>query len=276
MKTWSMLGVGCVGWMLAATALEAQHLDFHGDHFDIHRNVPHGHDPAGHLVDRFGHHIDGHGLHTGSIGVFENGARDYNPYENRWNNRYDGYRSYHSPSYSSPLNYSSSFYSSRLYSAIPNPYLAPGYASPSAVTILTRPTIRIPNIVANRIPLSTANSIPQAIQQRTGSIVLRNPRGSGGSLSYTLNSFTYTINPGESQKIPHDRDWIIRFDNGLGKTVAYRLESGDYEFAVAPQSGWDIARRTEPQSPAPQADAPEELPQNSILDTAEEVSPSGA
>jgi hypothetical protein len=79
----------------------------------------------------------------------------------------------------------------------------------------------------------------------SGKIVLRNPRTTEGSLHYVLNEFSYTIKPGESQTIEADRDWVIQFDNGLGKTFALKLQPGEYRFSVSQESGWGLTE-TEP------------------------------
>lgn len=90
-------------------------------------------------------------------------------------------------------------------------------------------------------------------------IVLSNPAETGGTIGYMLNTFPYSINPGHSQTINLNRDWIIKFDNGLGKMVGYQLGEGRYEFAVSPQTGWIVVRSRDD---APIA-APS-LPQNSL------------
>ncbi|MEZ6079215.1 MAG: hypothetical protein R3C56_27160 [Pirellulaceae bacterium] len=76
--------------------------------------------------------------------------------------------------------------------------------------------------------------------------MLRNPRHSGGSIHYSLNEFSYKINPGESQTIEHDRNWLLKFDNGLGKTLKVNLQPGTYEFRVSAESGWEVATKTAP------------------------------
>jgi hypothetical protein len=233
-----------VAMAMLATPLQAQHLHAHGNHFDVHQNVPHGHDAAGHLVDRFGHHIDGDGHHTGAIGVYENGSTNF-PYSSRWSGYYPSYSAYPyfaSPYYSSSL-YSSSYYGSPLYSA-PR-YLAPSIIAPRILPSappLNAPAVVAGNAVRNKIPVPPAAG-------RGGAFVLTNPADSGGPIRYSLNSFDYTINPGESQTVPLDRDWVISFDNGMSKTVTYRMEDGLYEFTVSPQTGWNLVKRTAAAAP---------------------------
>ncbi|MFO1063059.1 MAG: hypothetical protein U0892_04200 [Pirellulales bacterium] len=99
-----------------------------------------------------------------------------------------------------------------------------------------------------------------------GATVLVNPKTTGGPISYSLNEFTYTIKPGETQTIPLDRQWVIKFNNGLARIVSQRLEPGIFEFTVSPTSGWDLAKRIDAPagvstvSPAP----PSPLPENAI------------
>lgn len=273
-----ILGVVAVAAASAITAgaAQAQHLHRHGNHFDVHQNVPHGHDAAGHLVDGYGHHIDGDGRHTGAVGVYENGSVSV-PYSSRWGGYYPSYSSYpyYSSFYSAPLGYGSlysgslysgSLYSGSLYSGASylnrlyssplysSPlYSAPAYSAPNALALPGGPAVNAaPNAVLGGAANTARNRIPvpqQAPAARGGSFVLINPRDSGGPIRYSLNSYAYTINPGETQSVPLDRDWSITFDNGLNQTVTYRMEDGQYEFTVSPQSGWDLVKRT-PQVPA--------------------------
>ena len=251
----------CVIASIGPGIARAQHLHQHGNHFDVHQNVPHGHDAAGHLTDGFGHHIDGDGRHTGAIGVYENGA-----YDRGWNSHpsYYGTPTYISPSYSVPAYASPSYY----YSA-PNAYLTPNYSTPnfpqgSSVVTSPPPATVGGTTVVNKIPVPNVNQIPGIGSQLGGSTVLRNPRESGGAISYSLNNYSYTIKPGEIQRLQADRNWIIKFDNGLGRSITYRLESGNYEFTVSPQTGWDVGRSIEAQSPVPRANVPPNLLQNTI------------
>ena len=247
---------------IAANPAHAQHLHWHGDHFDVHRNVPHGHDAAGHLIDRHGHHIDGHGHHTGAVGVYEDGSLSV-PHSRRWNGYYPSYSSYpyySSNYYSAPLYYdslySNSLYSNWLYSSplYSNPlysnslYAAPLYSAPSALGLRGSPAVNAaPNASQRAAANAARNRIPApqpAPAAPGGSFVLINPRDSGGPIRYSLNAHAYTIHPGETQTVPLDRDWSITFDNGLNKTVTYRMEDGQYEFTVSQQSGWDLVKST--------------------------------
>ncbi|MEZ6153150.1 MAG: hypothetical protein R3C09_23860 [Pirellulaceae bacterium] len=264
------LVVGCLALLLGSSRLAAQHLHRHGDHFDVHQNVPHGHDHAGHLIDSFGHHIDGHGRHTGAIGVYENGSTSFHPPHNLYggysnfpsyysNYGYGGYSAGYGTSYG--LGYSGLGYSSLGYSGlglsvvvpqIVRPQVIVPQANASIATILGNSQVLsspIPNNVASidaTNPGVVANKIPTTASAPGGKIVLRNPRHSGGSIHYSLNEFSYKINPGESQTIEHDRNWLLKFDNGLGKTLKVNLQPGTYEFRVSAESGWEVATKTAP------------------------------
>ena len=234
--------VSLISSTIAAPPLVAQHLHRHGNHFDIHPNVPHGHDSAGHMIDSFGHHIDGHGRHTGAYGIFEDGSHG-GPWQGHGFSfgYYPSFSLQLSRSYGSPY-YGSSYLGGQVY-GVPygnsSAYYAPRYTQ-RIPTILGYSSVVVPQsspaasaIVANRIPVGDQPAGPE--------IRLENPRNSGGSVNYTLNEFSYTIKPGETQKIPSDRPWTLRFDNGLGKTVAVQLSpGGDYDFAVSQQEGWHV------------------------------------
>lgn len=228
MKTLFLVLTFAVVSAIAASPLRAQHLHHHGNHWDAHQNVHHGHDAAGHMVDGWGHHIDGHGHHTGWTGVYESGS-----YSRPWNSYYPTYPAY--PTYPSTTYMSPG-------------YVTPGYVSPShAPSYAPAPSIVSPApYTTNRIPVPNS-----AMGPRGGKFVLTNPRENDGPIQYSLNEYTYTINPGETQRVDLDRDWVIRFDNGLSRNIAYRLRQGKYEFTVSPQKGWDIALRVADQPVAP-------------------------
>lgn len=261
------LAVGCMAVLLGSDKLSAQHLDRHGDHFDLHENVPHGHDHAGHMIDNYGHHIDGHGNHTGAIGVYDNGAASYHA------PHYGGYSHY--PSYSPYGGYNSSYYGSgyggfgmsysglglsigiapsvRSRVIVPNMgYQAFGNTIQSVPAVNSIPTIlgssRVlaaplsGSVVANKIPTRGTGPGSLASKNTGEKIVLRNPSSSGGSIHYSLNQFKYEIKPGESQTLEQDRQWVVKFDNGLGQTVETNLEPGRYLFQVSPEAGWQLSK----------------------------------
>ena len=268
------LAVGCLSVLLGSEKLPAQHLHQHGDHFDVHENVPHGHDHAGHMIDRYGHHIDGHGHHTGAIGVYDNGATSFHaPHYGGYYNypSYSPYGGYNSRYYGGYGGYGLSYSglglsigitpSLRSQVIVPNTsYQAFGNSIRSLPAVNSIPTIlgssrvltaprasgvvansvRAP-VVANKIPTRDAGPGALASTTSSGEIVLRNPSSSGGSLHYSLNQFQYEIKPGESQTIEQDRNWVIKFDNGLGQTVETNLEPGKYLFQVSPETGWQLS-----------------------------------
>lgn len=264
MKLGLGLAVGCLAVLLGSDRVSAQHLHQHGNHFDVHENVPHGHDHAGHMIDNHGHHIDGHGHHTGAIGVYDNGAASFHA------PHYGGYSQY--PSYNSYGGYNSGYYGSgyglgysglglsigvapvlRSQVIVPNTgYQAFGNPLQSVPAINSIPTIlgtsrvltapQAGSVVANKIPTRNAGPGALAATNTGEKIVLRNPSSSGGSIHYSLNQFKYEIKPGESQTLEQDRNWVIKFDNGLGQTVETNLEPGKYLFQVSPETGWQLSQ----------------------------------
>jgi hypothetical protein len=91
-------------------------------------------------------------------------------------------------------------------------------------------------------------------------ITISNPKGSGSDLTYRLNQWTYTIKPGESQKIKHDREWIIRFDRGDKQGSAeYSLKGGLYSVKRT-AGGWELFNTTEKKDAPPSIPAPPEPP----------------
>jgi hypothetical protein len=262
MSRYLQIATAFVFSMLSTTGLFAQHLHQHGGHFDVHQNVQHGHDRAGHLVDGWGHHINGDGIHTGSIGVFENGA-----ISSPWNNYYPNYQTF--PSYQTIPSYSTPYYSGMSGGVYANQPVLAGtttISSPQPSTIVSSPppgTIGSSTIVANKIPVAGPNQTPQG---NLGTAIISNPRDSGGSINYTLNNQAFSINPGESQTIRLDREFVIKFDNGLSKQVVYRLENGNFEFRVSQQTGWDMVKRAADVA-TPAANAIPSLPTNTIPDS---------
>jgi len=82
-------------------------------------------------------------------------------------------------------------------------------------------------------------------------IKIVNPADSETPLTYAVNDFEYTINPGESQTLANDREWIISFDRGgdFG-TARQTLMPGTHAF-VATAAGWEVRHTTDAESIAP-------------------------
>ncbi len=127
--------------------------------------------------------------------------------------------------------------------------MAPGYSSAKPATSSnTIPAATQPNVIPGRASLAASGA-------RT--IVLTNPTESGGDIKYNVNEFPFTISPGQSQTLNLDRDWTIKFDNGLGRQITYRLTEGKYKFTVSATKGWDVGRvEEETAPPAPPIAAP--------------------
>lgn len=99
------------------------------------------------------------------------------------------------------------------------------------------------------------NLPPQAIHADRGPITITNPKESSASLKYSLNNYSYTIAPGESQQLRNDRNWVIAFGSGGSKgNVRYTLSTGVYTF-TATNDGWDLFHRKPMAAPAA-SDAP--------------------
>ena len=73
-------------------------------------------------------------------------------------------------------------------------------------------------------------------------IKITNPAANGVTLSYTLNGFAYSIPPGSTQDLTHDRSWVVAFSRGgpFGE-ARYGLEPGLYSFANT-DHGWELYR----------------------------------
>ncbi|MGN6543903.1 MAG: hypothetical protein ACTHK7_02555 [Aureliella sp.] len=200
-----------ISFLVVATAVVsmAAALPLQAQHLHQHGNHFDEHQNVPHLHDPAGHMIDGSGHHINGDGRHTGwtGVYENGSYNSPWNSYYPSYPTY--PSYATPT-------------YVPSYTPAPNVASPAPYT-------------TNRIPIP---AVPSG-----GKFVLTNPRDSGGPIQYWLNEYTYTIGPGESQTVAIDRDWVIKFDNGLNRIVSYRLQDGSYEFTVSPQTGWDVARR---------------------------------
>jgi hypothetical protein len=176
---------------------------------------------------------------------------DYLPYSSGYRSYMPSYSSYYYPGYSSYSGYSI------------NPYaLTPSLNYPSAIApslnlggggvVAAPPAMAGAAIAANKIPAGAAAANRPA--GAGGSITLINPADSGGPIAYAVNTFTYTMQPGETQTLPLDRDWTIRFENGMGKQLTYRLNQGKYRFTVTADAGWNIlhvADNVAPPAPSP-------------------------
>lgn len=116
-----------------------------------------------------------------------------------------------------------------------------GYVGSGVVTYPSTPAVSpATTIVTSPIPAAgTANVIPAASR---GTITLANPARNGGAVNYSVNTFTYSAQPGQTQTLNNDRPWTIAFDNGRGQQMKHRLDSGAYEFRVDAASGWSLVR----------------------------------
>jgi len=72
---------------------------------------------------------------------------------------------------------------------------------------------------------------------------VRNRPDSGGEVNYTLAGRSFTMGPGQMQRLPSSRDWVIEFlAGGEGsKRLRYKLTDGVYEFR-ATDDGWGLLK----------------------------------
>lgn len=81
-------------------------------------------------------------------------------------------------------------------------------------------------------------------------IKIVSPKENVAQIRYSLNEHNYTIEPGQTQNLTNDRDWIISFDRGLGNgMVEYTLASGTYRFTMT-DKGWEVYRDKDAVAPA--------------------------
>lgn len=112
-------------------------------------------------------------------------------------------------------------------------------------------------------PVATNNVTPNAPVMRSGSggdVIIENSADNGTALNYSLNGHDYTIQPGQTQRITNDRNWIVEFDRGSGQgTGRYTLSEGRFKFKST-DSGWDLVRAASQSDSAPQTTAKPPLP----------------
>ena len=271
MKRFAFAVVSLVALSLGATQALAQHVHTvphttthvdsyqHGNHF---HNVPHTTTHYDSVIHNGPDYVPHTTTHIDAVP--HNGHIDYRPHTT----------THLHPTYPSTYGSSNVIYSTPSFYSVPNGYFSPSIIQGSSGILSSSPpgTFGSTAIQANKIPIQgigSANSIPQGIASGK-TMKLTNPRTTGGDLSYTLNNVRYNIRPGESQTVNMDREWIIKFDNGIGKQIAYRLQDGMYEFSVSPERGWDVGKRVEADALAPSlpSAAPPALPTNIIPGTA--------
>jgi hypothetical protein len=116
------------------------------------------------------------------------------------------------------------------------PYVGPGYG--------TGVNIVVPSYSGGGGGTYVRQATPPAVPpQRPGAglpIKLMSPDDAGVAIKYSINEYGYTIEPGHSQTITNDRDWVITFDRGGDFGIAqYTLSPGIYTFALT-DKGWQV------------------------------------
>ena len=76
----------------------------------------------------------------------------------------------------------------------------------------------------------------------TSGVVLHNPASNGGAIAYLLGSQTFTLEPGQTQRL--DRSHVIEFDRGGSFGMArYTIADGSFEFTLT-DNGWNLRKKT--------------------------------
>ena len=87
-----------------------------------------------------------------------------------------------------------------------------------------RPTVRIAAPAGDGLPIKIVR-----------------PPDTAGPIAYRLNAYEYVIEPGETQSLANDRDWIVTFDRGGSSgTARYRMAGGTYTFRDTAAVGRDL------------------------------------
>lgn len=119
-------------------------------------------------------------------------------------------------------------------------------------------------------PRRTVIISPRSTPPREGAglpIKITSPADAGATLAYSLNQYEYVIQPGESQMLTNDREWIITFDRGgdFG-TARYTLFPGSYEFALT-EKGWEIYHDADVSKLMPKSEGEKTTPKNPLPST---------
>lgn len=107
-------------------------------------------------------------------------------------------------------------------------------------------TAEMPIIEALNLPIGQDDPAPVAEDEDliySSGIVIRNPKSSGASISYQISGKNYTSEPGDAQVIEATSKRVIKFDNGNGKTHAYTIHPGTYDF-VLEETEWKFFNKS--------------------------------
>jgi hypothetical protein len=109
--------------------------------------------------------------------------------------------------------------------------------------------------------------VQQPTKPREGAdlpIKIVSPDDAGTPLTYTLNGYEYTIEPGNEQLLKNDRAWVIRFDRGEDfGTAEYSLSPGTYEFELT-KRGWEVFHDADLSKLMPQPDGASPTKKNAV------------
>ncbi len=187
------------------------------------------------------HHHGGGGYYGGGYGGGFYG-RGYGYPNSYWG--YGGTR------YRSGSGLSIGIYSAPQYYVTPQYYSTPQY--------VPAPVYSTPSYSPSYSAPSPVDAAPQRVYDN-GPIVITSPTTNDKAVDYSLNGTRFTIEPGQSQKFKHDRDWIVEFNRGSGRgTGEYVLKSATYKFKQT-ANGWELfeaASSPAVREPLPPADDP--------------------
>ena len=116
-----------------------------------------------------------------------------------------------------------------------NGYSYPGYNSGTVIDS---------SPVYNSAPVISSTVVPNNPPMRTGGgdVIIENSAENASTVNYSLNGNNYTIQPGQTQRIANDRQWVVEFDRGEGQgTARYTLSEGRFRFKPTEQ-GWELMR----------------------------------
>jgi hypothetical protein len=84
-----------------------------------------------------------------------------------------------------------------------------------------------------------------------GQVLVVNPAENQSTLAYSINSRSFTLKAGESQRLDVTPDMTIEFDRGLsGDPARYPLTAGTYTFKST-DKGWDLVSDSPSATPTP-------------------------
>lgn len=115
------------------------------------------------------------------------------------------------------------------------------------------PTYYTPSVVVN-------SPVTNVVPYKGVGLVLRNPEATGGTVTFTVDGYSYTMQPGYEVKLTTQPSWTLTINRGPGLGEArYVVRDGkSYAFTASPGTGWDLLEQT-PSAPGTVASSPTAL-----------------